>query len=125
MRAEVQDRQGLNEDSLRANLHLNLGVIAWQRDDHRTARQEYELELKYHPGSIQTLVNLGALYHTGGDYRAAEQVLGKALRLNPLHSDATFNYRLACERLAQDFEMRSIPDSAAYYRERSMKPVIP
>ena len=124
MRAEVQYRMGLQEDSLRSNLHLNLGVIAWQRDDHRTARQEYELELKYHPGSVQTLVNLGALYHTEGDYRAAEQVLGRALRLNPLHSDAAYNYRLSCERLAQSFEMRSMPDSAAFYREQSMKPII-
>ncbi len=125
MKAENQYRIGLQEDSLRANLHLNLGVIAWQREDHRTARQEYELELKYHPGSVQTLANLGALYHMEGDYRAAEQVLGKALQLNPLHRDAAYNYRLACERLAQSFEMREMPDSAACFRARARKPFTP
>jgi tetratricopeptide (TPR) repeat protein len=125
MKAETQYRIGLQEDSLRANLHLNLGVIAWQRDDHNTAQQEYELELKYHPTSLQTLANLGALYHMEGDYRAAEQVLGKALRLNPLHTDAAYNYRLTCERLAAGFELREMADSAAFYRERFRKAVTP
>nr|MBC8478329.1 tetratricopeptide repeat protein [bacterium] len=121
IQAEEQYQLGLKEDSLRANLHLNLGVIAWQREDLQTARQQYEQELLYHPGNIQALVNLGALYHTEGNYQHAERVLARAIRLNPLHRDAVFNYRLVCERLVRQFESAGMTDSAAVYRERAGK----
>jgi len=119
LQAEHHYQLGLREDSLRANLHLNLGVIAWQRGDPATARREYELELKYHPRSMQTLANLGALYHEAGEYRQAERVLARAMAVNPLHSDASYNYRLTCRRLAERFAAEGQGDSAVYWRSKA------
>jgi len=114
--AEESYRKGLKEDPGYKNLHLNLGLIHFQRGENAAAEREYLQEIKLHDNNLQAHLNLGAMYHTLEEYYKAIVVYEKARKINPLSDDLTHNLRIACLKYSNQLEEQGEDLEAANWR---------
>jgi protein O-GlcNAc transferase len=85
-----------------ADIHFRLGVIMreWDRLDRAAAC--FRNALRFNPGHVMSLVNLGEALQAGGQIGESEDVLQKAMALDPASSSAhsnlliSMNYDPAC-----------------------------
>ncbi|HDH57510.1 MAG TPA: tetratricopeptide repeat protein [Bacteroidetes bacterium] len=100
-------RSALEADSTYLQVHLNLGVLAYQAGDRIKAAEEYREELKLNPKDARALNNLGVLRFEAGRLEEAEELYERALDLQPYYEDARANlaqtlFKLGMEKAAAD-----------------------
>lgn len=84
-------RRALEEDPRQAQSHYNLGVIAAERGDARTAAGHYREAIRLQPDFPRARNNLAVLLIRMGDATGAVQQLREVLRYDPLYVDARRN----------------------------------
>jgi tetratricopeptide (TPR) repeat protein len=72
----------------KAAQHFAEGAAASQRNNFARAEEQYRKALELAPGSVRTLNNLGMVYYLEHKYPQAEEVLGKAVKLDPSLANA-------------------------------------
>lgn len=72
-------------------LYNKMGIVEMQLNDHRGARKDFKLALKYDPQSFNALNNLGTLEYLDGKFRPAVAYLKQALALDESNAAAHMN----------------------------------
>lgn len=68
-----------------------LGVIAFQRGDHRTAVLHFDQAIKLKPDYAEAYSNFGNVLHAAGNYAVAAKLQEQALQINPKFANAYNN----------------------------------
>jgi|GEM_PF-6551709 len=99
------------EDPSLSGPWVSMGMLAEKKQDETAAKKFYETALKYKPGSIEALNNLGLIYQSEGHFKKAQALFQKGLRINP--GNMTVNYNLA---VLNELYLNNMPKALHYYQ---------
>ena len=91
----------LEIDPQYAQAHANLVAIHGQQGDYDRSGLHFERYVAMGPSIAEAYYKQGVSRHHAGEYRAAVEAFGKALGINPLHSDSHSNSGTALEVLGR------------------------
>lgn len=94
--------------------HLNRGVIYFSRQDFKSARQEFELELAACHVSAEAHNNLSVLDRLEGDPETALKEAREAVNIMPQYLEARINVILALRALKDNKAAYRVVDSLTY-----------
>lgn len=94
--AAVKELETLLKDGRRdEKVYYNIGVARINLEQWDLAKAAFIEALKQKPDFVEAMVNLGAVYHRGGDFEHAADYFDRALKLKPSFIQARANLGVA------------------------------
>lgn len=100
-RAAALYQQVLTLDKEHAAAHINLGTIAYRRQDYALAEQSYLAAIAIDPDYALAYFDLGNVFDETFRHESAIVMYLKAVKLAPTYADAHYNLALTYEKLHQ------------------------